>query len=89
MPAEALMTCGASDAGSIAFDALVALMGEGQAEQCRRAVPDLKSVHVGVFAYLPPEALPGNLSVYARGEDYHKAIGKRLRSACEILENTW
>lgn len=44
-----------------------------------------KSVIVCLFSYKPECETKGNLSLYARGEDYHKVVEKKLSVISEIL----
>lgn len=46
-----------------------------------------KSVIVCLFSYKPECENKGNLSLYARGEDYHKVVEKKLSVIAEILTN--
>ncbi len=48
-------------------------------------LPDAKSVIVCLFSYKPDCEKSGNLSLYARGEDYHQVIEKKLSRLADIL----
>ena len=48
--------------------------------------PHPAGVLVAAFPYFTgPEGAPGNLSLYARGEDYHRVILRRLTGVAEQL----
>ena len=49
---------------------------------CIRDSP--RTVLVAAFPYFAGETA-GNLSVYARGEDYHLVLGRRLNTVCKLL----
>lgn len=42
-----------------------------------------------VFPYLPPKSSDGNISVYARGNDYHIWVKRCLENACEELREKY
>lgn len=44
-----------------------------------------KSVIVCLFSYKPKREIKGNLSLYARGEDYHKVAERKLSIIADIL----
>ncbi len=46
-----------------------------------------KSVVVCLFSYKPECEMKGNLSLYARGEDYHKVAERKLTIIADILQN--
>lgn len=83
-PRQALLDCGAADAGSVGWEQAAQYMRQRQAQDCQAAVPGLASVHAAVFPYYAGEP-PGNLCLYARGEDYHRALGRRLEQAAQAL----
>ncbi len=49
-----------------------------------REIPPFGGVIVALFPYYAGRQ-PGNLSLYARGEDYHAALRRRLRRAAQLL----
>lgn len=74
---------GAADWGVCRFSALV--LSEGARAACLEKCPDAASVIVAAFPYYAGE-VPGNLSLYARGEDYHRCVTRRLSMAAEKLK---
>lgn len=74
-PREALLACGASEAACVAADVRFLR----QADECGYA-----AYAVAAFPYYAG-AQQGNLSLYARGIDYHRAVRARLRAAAELL----
>lgn len=74
-PREALLACGAADAACLAADPR--FLRDGGA--C--AYP---AWAVAAFPYYAGRAA-GNLSLYARGIDYHRVLNARLRAAAELL----
>ena len=55
-----------------------ALIEEGAA-----AAAPFKNLAVAAFPYLPEEVHEGNLSLYARGEDYHIWVKSALERAAK------
>ena len=84
----AFRAAGAAAWGGVPFEALLPHMsGEARlaaAEQC----PDPKTVLVAAFPYYAGEA-EGNLSLYARGEDYHRVLRRRLTPVCDFLSEQY
>lgn len=63
---------------------LLPLMSEEQKRRAYSDVPGLKGVFCRVFPYYCGRD-EGNISLYARGEDYHKVVMKSLRDECMTL----
>ena len=75
---------GAAGWGRCAFADLT--LTPGALEKANALCARPAGVFVAAFPYFPgKERLPGNLSLYARGEDYHRAILRRLGRAAERL----
>lgn len=75
---------GAADAGCVAREYYASHMS---AEQCRKAeelLPGHSGLICAVFPYFAGQA-EGNLSLYARGQDYHTVIKTRLEQAAAWL----
>jgi epoxyqueuosine reductase QueG len=79
---EILRSCGGADWGTCALDG-IPLSPEAR-EKVEALCPDAKGVFCLAFPYYAGNK-PGNLSLYARGEDYHQAIARRLETACAAL----
>jgi epoxyqueuosine reductase len=59
-------------------------LSEEAREKAEALCPNPQGVLVAAFPYYGGDH-PGNLSLYARGEDYHQAIARRLGGVCEEL----
>lgn len=57
-------------------------------EKIEALCPNAKTVLVGAFPYYAGDT-PGNLSLYARGEDYHRVLLRRLGGVCIALEKRY
>lgn len=77
---------GAADWGCCAFSDLI-LSPEAEAKACTLC-PNPVGVFIAAFPYWAGPAQPeGNLSRYARGEDYHLALSRRLKQLAKQLQN--
>ncbi len=83
--AEILAGCCQGEAAALAPGPILARMEEKSRRRALEQVPGLKGLLCCVFPYFDNLA-PGNLSIYARGMDYHLAAGRRLDRACEMLK---
>lgn len=68
--------------GTCAFDRL-SLSGQRR-EAALSLCPGARGVYVAAFPYFAGYR-PGNLSLYARGEDYHRVVLRRLEAVCSAL----
>ena len=68
---------GISSVGVCEYRALAPWMDEGARAWAERLCPGAQSVFVALFPYFTGRA-PGNLSLYARGTDYHAVIARAL-----------
>lgn len=81
---ELWIASGAAAWGTCAYrDLLPAMDGNAQA-RAAELCPDPAGVFVAAYPYFSGNQ-PGNLSLYARGQDYHVAIPKRMERVCEAL----
>jgi epoxyqueuosine reductase QueG len=79
-----LLACGAADARALSYADIREDMTPGSRETAEAAGPGRRGLIVAAFPYFAGNG-PGNLSLYARGEDYHRAVTRRLESACAEL----
>lgn len=83
--AEILTACCQGEAAAVSPGPVLARMGEQNRRQAEEQIPGLQGLLCCVFPYFNSLA-PGNLSLYARGTDYHLAARNRLNRACQALE---
>ena len=76
--------CGAAAWGTCAFADLK--LSAQNREKALQLCPGAMGVFVAAFPYDGGDA-PGNLSLYARGEDYHRAVQRRLKQVAEELQS--
>lgn len=75
---DSLCACdGICAAGVCAYETLIPYMTDSQRVGLARRMDAPQSVLVALFPYLAPET-PGNLSIYARGQDYHAVVSRTL-----------
>ena len=75
---------GAAAWGGAAFRRLLPFLSTDALEKVEALCPRPKTVLAAAFPYYAGER-PGNLSLYARGEDYHAVVVRRLNTVCEAL----
>lgn len=80
----ALKQQGAAACGVLPFSALTPYMSGRARERALSLCPGARSVLAADFPYFAGET-KGNLSVYARGTDYHIAVAARLQRACDLF----
>lgn len=73
---------GAAMWGTCAFSDLN--LGERARQKALELCPNAQGVYVAAYPYFAGNR-PGNLSLYARGEDYHRSLVRRLTSVAERL----
>ena len=69
----------------VAFSRLRKYMNEQSIEKAISDLPNIKGLLCYAFPYFAGES-EGNISLYARGKDYHKVVGKKLAEYCEELK---
>lgn len=79
---------GAAAWGAVRFSGLQPFLGEGAGEAIACLCPGAETVLVAAFPYYAGSA-PGNLSLYCRGEDYHRVLSRRLGQVCQALEGRY
>lgn len=80
----AFAASGAAAWGAVAFARLAGVMTPEARETALSLCPEARTVLVAAFPYFNGETA-GNLSVYARGRDYHLVLGQRLNAICTLL----
>jgi epoxyqueuosine reductase len=85
---DILAACGAAEAGALGWDDLRNDLEPGARAKLEGDFPNLAGVIVAAFPYFAGRT-EGNLSLYARGEDYHRAVTRRLDSACAELKKLY
>lgn len=80
----ALAASGAAAWGAVSYAALLEDMNSAARERAETLCPGAKTVLAAAFPYFTGETA-GNLSVYARGADYHAVLLRRLTISCNIL----
>lgn len=76
--------CSGAPAGVAEARPVLARMGPAQRERALAEVPGLGALLCTVFPYYNGRG-PGNISLYARGRDYHLVARERLEEACRRL----
>lgn len=79
---------GAAAWGGVAFRRLLPFLSTGAREKVETLCPAPETVLVAAFPYYAGER-PGNLSLYARGEDYHRVLTRRLNTVCDALRRKY
>ena len=74
--------------GGVAFRRLLPFLSTGAREKVETLCPAPETVLVAAFPYYAGER-PGNLSLYARGEDYHRVVTRRLNTVCDALRRKY
>lgn len=69
----------------VAIDGLWDKMSGENREKALLALPDIKGLICFAFPYLA-DRKEGNISLYARGKDYHKVVGAALEAECDKLQ---
>lgn len=82
------MIDGVADAGSCPYDLLDSYMSEPQRIGARRIISAPRTVLCALFPYYS-EPTDGNVSLYARGRDYHAVIHEALDPLCEALRTEY
>ncbi len=79
---------GAAAFGAVNFDGLRPFLSpEGEGE-IHKLCPNPGGVYIAAFPYYAGSE-PGNLSLYCRGEDYHRVLLRRLETAAEKLREAY
>lgn len=81
---EAAIRAGAAACGAVAFERVRAHVSAEQQARAARELPGLRSLLVTAWPY-DGAGGAGNLSLYARGRDYHDVLRARLAPVAETL----
>ncbi|WP_186567257.1 epoxyqueuosine reductase [Lawsonibacter celer] len=81
----AFAAAGAAGWGAVAYGRLAPAMSPAARERAEEACPCPAAVLVAAFPYYAGNR-PGNLSLYARGRDYHAVVTARLNTVCSFLK---
>ena len=81
---KAFAAAGAAAWGGAAFSDLAGCMSPAARAEAERLCPRPRTVLAAAFPYYAGDR-PGNLSLYARGADYHAVITRRLDTICKAL----
>ena len=85
---KAFAAAGAAAWGGAAFSGLAGGMAPEAVARAEALCPSPKTVLAAAFPYYAGDR-PGNLSLYARGADYHGVITRRLNTVCELLREKY
>lgn len=75
---------GAAGWGCVPYETLAAGMDGSARQRAEELCPGARSVLTAAFSYYAGRT-PGNLSLYARGRDYHLVLTRRLNTVCDTL----
>ncbi len=84
-----LRSAGACAAGCLAAEPLLAQLEPERAAQALDRLPGLRSLLCAAFPYATGREPEGLFSRYARGEDYHAVLRRRLEPVRETLERAF
>ena len=79
---------GAAAWGGVTFRRLLPFLSTTAREKVENLCPGPRTVLVAAFPYYAGEP-PGNLSLYARGEDYHRVVTRRPNTVCDALRRKY
>ena len=85
---EIWKAAGAAAWGAVRFSGLRPFLEAGAKEALAALCPGAETVLVAAFPYYAGDT-PGNLSLYCRGEDYHRVLARRLGQVCGALEERY
>ena len=79
---------GAADWGWTSYESLLPYMDQAAQEKAQALCPNAACVLVCAVPYYAGDT-PGNLSLYARGRDYHLVLGELLTPICKELQEKY
>lgn len=81
---QEILNAGAAACGVVSYRRAAEKMDAESRARAENQNPGLQSLICAVYPYEGP-GKPGNIALYARGEDYHAAAGRRLKAAADVL----
>lgn len=85
---RAFSACGAAAWGGLTWADALPHLTHDAVEKTQALCPTPGAVLVAAFPYYAGDR-PGNLSLYARGRDYHQVVTGRLNTICDILKEKY
>ena len=85
---RAFSACGAAAWGGLAWADALPHFSPQAVEKTQALCPRPGAVLVAAFPYYAGDA-PGNLSLYARGRDYHLVLTEKLNTVCDVLRQKY
>ena len=85
---ELFAAAGAAAWGGVAFRRLLPCLSPEALARAEALCPRPRTVLAAAFPYYAGDR-PGNLSLYARGADYHAVVTGRLNTVCELLREKY
>lgn len=85
---RAFQAAGAAAWGGVAYERLLPYMSAEARDRAEDLCPRPRTVLAAAFPYYAGDR-PGNLSLYARGEDYHRVLIRRLNTMCKFLSKIY
>jgi len=85
---DAFAHCRAVSRGTVSYSELLPFMDEGAKERAAKLCSAPQGVIVAAFPYFAGSS-KGNLSLYARGEDYHRVLLRELEEVSSKLRQSF
>ena len=85
---ELFAAAGAAAWGGAAFRRLLPFLSTEALEKVETLCPRPRTVLAAAFPYYAGDR-PGNLSLYARGRDYHQVVTGKMNTVCDILQKKY
>lgn len=85
---RAFTAAGAAAWGGVAYERLLPWLSTAARSYVENLCRRPRMVLTAAFPYYAGDR-PGNLSLYARGEDYHRVVTRRLDTICDLLRKEY
>ena len=85
---RAFSACGAAAWGGLTWADALPHLAPQAVEKTLVLCPTPRAVLVAAFPYYAGDT-PGNLSLYARGRDYHLVLTEKLNTVCDVLRQKY